>query len=44
MDDRDYPDGSVGRYVRERWGAAAPVRGPRPRAEAPAPRQESDAD
>ncbi|GAA1285996.1 hypothetical protein GCM10009609_59540 [Pseudonocardia aurantiaca] len=44
MDDRDYPDGSVGRYVRERWGATVPVRGPRPRAEAPAPRQESDAD
>jgi MinD-like ATPase involved in chromosome partitioning or flagellar assembly len=44
MDDRDYPDGSVGRYVRERWGATAPVRGPRPRAGAPAPRQESDAE
>jgi MinD-like ATPase involved in chromosome partitioning or flagellar assembly len=44
MDDRDYPDGSVGRYVRERWGATAPVRGPRPRAEAPAPRRESDAE
>jgi MinD-like ATPase involved in chromosome partitioning or flagellar assembly len=26
--DRDYPDGSVGRYVRERWGA--PARAPRP--------------
>ena len=29
--DRDYPDGSVGRYVREQWGA-------RPAAEPPAPR------
>ena len=28
-DDRDYPDGSVGRYVRERWGAA-PARKARP--------------
>src|SRR4051812_13267508 len=26
--DRDYPDGSVGRYVRERWGARPPT--PRP--------------
>jgi MinD-like ATPase involved in chromosome partitioning or flagellar assembly len=26
--DRDYPDGSVGRYVRERWGARPPA--PRP--------------
>ncbi len=24
-DDRDYPDGSVGRYVREQWGAVPPV-------------------
>jgi MinD-like ATPase involved in chromosome partitioning or flagellar assembly len=24
--DRDYPDGSVGRYVREQWGAAPPPR------------------
>ena len=23
-DDRDYADGSVGRYVREQWGAVAP--------------------
>jgi MinD-like ATPase involved in chromosome partitioning or flagellar assembly len=23
-DDRDYPDGSVGRYVREQWGAVTP--------------------
>jgi MinD-like ATPase involved in chromosome partitioning or flagellar assembly len=43
-DDRDYPDGSVGRYVRERWGAvpsrgaAAPVAPPGP----PAPRSEPD--
>src|SRR4051812_10084059 len=28
-DDRDYPDGSVGRYVRERWGAV-PARATRP--------------
>ncbi|HZG90580.1 MAG TPA: MinD/ParA family protein [Pseudonocardia sp.] len=28
--DRDYPDGSVGRYVRERWGAPPPARSPRP--------------
>ncbi|MDN5931632.1 MAG: hypothetical protein L0I24_11310, partial [Pseudonocardia sp.] len=44
-DGGDYPDGSVGRYVRERWGAAptsrktrpyvAPVQEPEP--EAPAP-------
>jgi MinD-like ATPase involved in chromosome partitioning or flagellar assembly len=27
-DDRDYPDGSVGRYVRERWGAAPPEQAP----------------
>jgi MinD-like ATPase involved in chromosome partitioning or flagellar assembly len=44
-DDRDYPDGSVGRYVRERWGAptssraaAAPAAPPAP----PAPRAEPD--
>jgi MinD-like ATPase involved in chromosome partitioning or flagellar assembly len=42
--DRDYPDGSVRRYVRERWGAApsrgapAPVAPPEP----PAPRGEPD--
>ena len=29
-DGRDYPDGSVGRYVRERWGARPPARAPRP--------------
>src|SRR5690606_41472868 len=38
----DYPDGSVGRYVRERWGAAgarsAPVAPPEP----PAPRSDPD--
>ncbi|MDN5750048.1 MAG: hypothetical protein L0H64_16295, partial [Pseudonocardia sp.] len=28
--DGDYPDGSVGRYVRERWGAAPPSRKTRP--------------
>jgi MinD-like ATPase involved in chromosome partitioning or flagellar assembly len=44
-DDRDYPDGSVGRYVRERWGAgpATPARGTRPYvapAAPPAPRPE----
>ncbi|OLS98952.1 hypothetical protein BJF90_40150 [Pseudonocardia sp. CNS-004] len=45
-DDRDYPDGSVGRYVRERWGAtgsratSAPVAPPAP--EPPAPRPEPD--
>ncbi len=38
-DDRDYPDGSVGRYVRERWGAtgsrsaSAPVAPPAPPAD-----------
>ena len=41
-DDGDYPDGSVGRYVRERWGAAgarsAPVAPPEP----PAPRSDPD--
>ncbi len=43
-DDRDYPDGSVGRYVRERWGAA-PTRGvsaPAAPPEPPAPRREPD--
>jgi len=43
-DDRDYPDGSVGRYVRERWGAA-PSRGasaPGAHPEPPAPRREPD--
>jgi MinD-like ATPase involved in chromosome partitioning or flagellar assembly len=45
-DDRDYPDGSVGRYVRERWGAqpsrpgSAPVTPPEP----PAPRPDPDLD
>jgi MinD-like ATPase involved in chromosome partitioning or flagellar assembly len=42
-DGRDYPDGSVGRYVRERWGARppaprpyiAPVQQPRPQPEPP---------
>jgi MinD-like ATPase involved in chromosome partitioning or flagellar assembly len=29
-DDRDYPDGSVGRYVREQWGAVPPSRATRP--------------
>ncbi|MBW0118162.1 hypothetical protein I4J48_23265, partial [Pseudonocardia sp. KRD-169] len=28
--DGDYADGSVGRYVREQWGAAAPPRKTRP--------------
>jgi MinD-like ATPase involved in chromosome partitioning or flagellar assembly len=43
-DDRDYPDGSVGRYVRERWGAtqsrgtAAQVAPSEP----PAPRRRPD--
>jgi MinD-like ATPase involved in chromosome partitioning or flagellar assembly len=42
-DDRDYPDGSVGRYVRERWGAApsraasAPVAPSEPSAPRPDP-------
>jgi MinD-like ATPase involved in chromosome partitioning or flagellar assembly len=38
-DDRDYPDGSVGRYVRERWGAPsrAPVAPPEPLAPRPDP-------
>jgi MinD-like ATPase involved in chromosome partitioning or flagellar assembly len=43
-DDRDYPDGSVGRYVRERWGAAPP-RGVSPPAappEPPVPRRDPD--
>jgi MinD-like ATPase involved in chromosome partitioning or flagellar assembly len=43
-DDRDYPDGSVGRYVRERWGAT-PARAARPHvvpAESPAPRPEPE--
>jgi MinD-like ATPase involved in chromosome partitioning or flagellar assembly len=35
-DDGDYPDGSVGRYVRERWGA--PSRTPMAPPEPPAPR------
>jgi MinD-like ATPase involved in chromosome partitioning or flagellar assembly len=45
-DDRDYPDGSVGRYVRERWGAqpsraaSAPAAPPEP----PAPRSDPDLD
>jgi MinD-like ATPase involved in chromosome partitioning or flagellar assembly len=45
-DDRAYPDGSVGRYVREQWGAApspgasAPVAPP----EQPAPRSQPDLD
>jgi MinD-like ATPase involved in chromosome partitioning or flagellar assembly len=41
--DRDYPDGSVGRYVRERWGAPPPARAPRPYiapVESPAPEPE----
>src|SRR3954454_5863451 len=50
-EDRDYPDGSVGRYVREKWGSAParparaarpyvpPVEPPSPR---PAPDVESD--
>lgn len=29
-DDGDYPDGSVGRYVREQWGATPRARGTRP--------------
>jgi MinD-like ATPase involved in chromosome partitioning or flagellar assembly len=44
-DDRDYPDGSVGRYVREQWGTA-PSRGAAaqvaPAADAPAPRRQPD--
>jgi MinD-like ATPase involved in chromosome partitioning or flagellar assembly len=44
VDDRDYPDGSVGRYVREQWGAAAPVRGSRARTGPPAARQEPEVD
>ena len=46
-DDRDYPEGSVGRYVRERWGAipasprpyVSPVAPPAPRS-APAAEQQ----
>ena len=50
-EDRDYPDGSVGRYVRERWGSVPtrparaarpyvpPVEPPAPR---PAPESETD--
>ena len=50
-EDRDYPDGSVGRYVREKWGSVPtrparaarpyvpPVEPPSPR---PAPDVESD--
>ena len=42
-EDRDYPDGSVGRYVREKWGAVPtrPARAARPyvqQVEPPAPR------
>ena len=42
-EDRDYPDGSVGRYVRERWGSVPtrPARAARPYVppiEPPAPR------
>jgi MinD-like ATPase involved in chromosome partitioning or flagellar assembly len=44
-DDRDYPDGSVGRYVRERWGApesraasAPPASHPEPDIDLEAPR------
>ncbi|WP_232660643.1 MinD/ParA family ATP-binding protein [Pseudonocardia sp. TRM90224] len=42
--DRDYPDGSVGRYVRERWGAV-PTRSSRPRprpAGPPQPREDPE--
>ncbi|MEJ3652406.1 MinD/ParA family protein [Actinomycetes bacterium KLBMP 9759] len=42
--DRDYPDGSVGRYVRERWGAV-PTRSSRPRARPagpPPPREDPE--
>ncbi len=47
-EDRDYPDGSVGRYVREKWGAV-PARAARPYVppvEPPAPRRvpESETD
>jgi MinD-like ATPase involved in chromosome partitioning or flagellar assembly len=40
-DDRDYPDGSVGRYVRERWGAI-PARAPKADATPPGPATEPD--
>jgi MinD-like ATPase involved in chromosome partitioning or flagellar assembly len=45
-DDRNYPDGSVGRYVRERWGPARSrgVSAPVAPAEPPAPRSEPDLD
>ncbi|MHA6623305.1 MinD/ParA family ATP-binding protein [Pseudonocardia sp. DLS-67] len=41
----DYPDGSVGRYVRERWGAGGSQAAPAPVAppEPPAPRSDPDA-
>jgi MinD-like ATPase involved in chromosome partitioning or flagellar assembly len=41
-DGRDYPDGSVGRYVREQWGAA-PARVARPSAPPPEPPPEPPA-
>ncbi len=40
-DDRDYPDGSVGRYVRERWGAT-PSRAPAAPRVPPIPRPDPD--
>jgi MinD-like ATPase involved in chromosome partitioning or flagellar assembly len=45
-DDRAYPDGSVGRYVREQWGAGSPRGASAPVAppEQPAPRSQPDLD
>jgi MinD-like ATPase involved in chromosome partitioning or flagellar assembly len=45
-DDQAYPDGSVGRYVREQWGAAPPRGTSAPVAppEQPAPRSQPDLD
>ena len=38
LSDREYPEGSVGRYVRERWGVAQPA-ATRPYVAPPAPRR-----
>jgi MinD-like ATPase involved in chromosome partitioning or flagellar assembly len=46
-DDRDYPDGSVGRYVREKWGTTSPPepgRAPRPSPEVGARSGDEDTD
>ncbi len=45
-DDRAFPDGSVGRYVREQWGSAPPrsASGPVAPADRPAPRSQPDLD